>query len=120
MSNINNEYKKIVTELDSHIDDEKTLEYTKNQMYKLSMVFLEEMQNIADKYEDKMESLVLNQKTLEDKLQKIQNVVNNIEKDIYDEEMGENYDFEVTCPYCNNSFVVEIDELKAEIRMPRM
>jgi DNA-directed RNA polymerase subunit delta len=118
MSNINNEYKKIVQELDENISNKEELEYAKNQLYKLSMIFLEELQEISDRYEDRMEVLAANQKELETKLQKVQDVVNNIEKDIYDEEAEDTFDFEIVCPYCNNQFVTEIDELKEEVQCP--
>lgn len=121
MTNINDEYLKILNELDENISNQKDLEYAKNQMYRLSMLFIDEMQAISEKYEDRINALAQSQKELEDKIQKVQRVVNNIERDIYDEEgieENETFEFEIICPYCNYEFLTEVDELKEEVQCP--
>lgn len=119
-SNINDEYHKMLNDLDEKISNSQDLEYAKNKMYELSMLFIDEMQAMSEKYEDKINALAQNQKELEDKIQKIQKVVNSIEKDIYDEDLdsSEVYEFEIVCPYCNHEFVTEVDELKTEVQCP--
>ena len=53
---------------------------------------------------------------IEEQLDKVQETVSLIKKDIYEDE---DYDFEIVCPYCNHEFVADIeDELKEEIECP--
>lgn len=119
-SNINDEYRKMLNYMDEKISNPKDLEYAKNQMYQLSMLFIDEMQAMSEKYEDRINALAQSQQELESKIQKVQKVINSIEKDIYDEELDGNemYEFEIVCPYCNNEFVAEVDELKEEVQCP--
>lgn len=119
-SNINDEYRKMLNNMDANMSNQEDLEYAKNQMYQLSMLFIDEMQAMSEKYEDRINALAQNQKELEEKIQKVQKVVNSIEKDIYDEELDSNetFEFEIVCPYCNNEFVAEVDELKDEVQCP--
>ena len=121
MTDLNKEYKKIVKELDENISNSKDLEYAKNQIYKLSMMFIDEMEAMTNKYEDKINALAQNQSQLEDKIKSIQKVVNTIEKDIYDGDLDADedaYDFQIVCPYCNYEFVVEMDNMKEEVTCP--
>ncbi len=121
MTDLNKEYKKIIAELDENISNSEDLEYAKNQMYKLSMMFIDEMEAITGKYEERINVLAQKQAKLEDKMKSIQKVVNNIEKDIYDgdlEDEEDTYDFQIMCPYCNYEFVVEMDNMKEEVTCP--
>ena len=38
-----------------------------------------------------------------------------MEKELY---LDEECDFSITCPYCNNEFIVDCDELKDEVECP--
>lgn len=121
MADINKEYKKIIDELDNNISNSEDLEYARNQMYKLSMMFIDEMESMSAKYEDRINALAQNQTKLEEKMKSIQKVVNSIEKDIYDGdlELDEDvYDFQIVCPYCNNEFVIEMNDMKEEVECP--
>ena len=77
------------------------------QSNKFLEAFLEEVENIQETAEKRVEKLIQNQSELDRRLA-------TIEKDIYEEDG----DFEIVCPYCNNEFVVESDELKEEIICP--
>lgn len=121
MTDLNKEYKKIIDELDRNISNPEDLEYAKNQMYKLSMMFIDEMEAMTAKYEDRISALAQNQAKLEEKMKSIQKVVNTIEKDIYDGDVDseeDTYDFQIICPYCNHEFVVEMDDMKEEVTCP--
>ena len=50
------------------------------------------------------------------KLQKMQQVLDNIEQDIYSDE---GFDFEIVCPYCDYEFVIDVDDNKTEIKCPK-
>lgn len=121
MTDLNKEYRKMIAELDENISNPEDLEYAKNQMYKLSMMFIDEMESITAKYEDRINALAQNQTKLEDKIKSIQKVVNTIEKDIYDGDLDseeDTYDFQIICPYCNYEFVIEMDDMKEEVTCP--
>ncbi len=45
----------------------------------------------------------------------MQQVIDNIEKDIYSED---GFDFEIVCPYCDYEFIIDLDENKTEIECP--
>ena len=55
------------------------------------------------------------QNKLNGKIEQMQQVIDNIEKDIYAED---GFDFEIVCPYCNYEFIIDVDENKTEIECP--
>ena len=117
--NINDEYRKIMQDLENNIENERDLNYAKSQLEKISMMFINEMERITKYYETKVDKLDAKQNELENKLQNVQKALDGIEKDIYDGEVDDGaYEFEITCPYCNYDFVAELDELKDEIQCP--
>ena len=59
-----------------------------------------------------MKEIKENQKIMTDKMEKMQQVIDHIENDIYS---NEGFDFEIVCPYCENEFVIDADEDKKEI-----
>ena len=67
--------------------------------------------NIDMEYVKKLESRVTE---LEERLERIVNIMEHIESDIYDDD----FDFEIVCPYCNHEFVVDFDENTTEITCP--
>ena len=56
-----------------------------------------------------------NQKIMTNKIQKMQQVIDHIESDIYSDE---GFDFEIVCPYCENEFVIDANEDKNEVECP--
>ncbi len=65
--------------------------------------------------EKKLDLILKNQKELENKINKLENSINRIESDIY---LDEDFDLEITCPYCNYEFVVDMDEDRKEVTCP--
>lgn len=55
------------------------------------------------------------QNNIENKMGKVEKIVDSIEKDIY---LDNEYDLEIVCPYCNYSFSLDSDEIKNEIECP--
>ena len=115
MSNIEKDYKKIIENLDNNIKDKSDLEYAKTQISVLTNMFVQEIQEIQELTDSKIEAILQNMVTLENKVSNVAKSVQTIEKDIYEQE---DCDFEIVCPYCNNEFMVEYDELKDEIKCP--
>lgn len=62
-----------------------------------------------------MQEIKENQKEMNNKMEKMQDVINHIESDIYSDE---GFDFEIVCPYCEHEFVIGVDEEKSEIECP--
>ena len=56
-----------------------------------------------------------NQEIMTEKIEKMQQVIDHIESDIYSDE---GFDFEIVCPYCEYEFVIDADENKKEIECP--
>lgn len=56
-----------------------------------------------------------NQKIMNEKMDKMQQVVDHIKTDIYDDE---GFDLEIVCPYCEHEFVIDSDEDQNAIKCP--
>ncbi len=56
-----------------------------------------------------------NQQIMTEKMSKMQQVIDCMERDIYSDE---GFDFEIICPYCEHEFVIDVDEDKKEVECP--
>lgn len=65
--------------------------------------------------EKKLDLILQNQQNLENKMNKMEQVISKIESDIY---LDDSFDLEIVCPYCNNEFVVDMDEDRTEVTCP--
>lgn len=115
MTQLKKEYKKFIDDIEKNIKNKEDLEYIKERFAKFLDIILDQMENVLNYKEEKMEKLEQTQKELDEKLQKMQEIVNNIEKDIYSED---GFDFEIVCPYCNNEFVIDVNEERTEVECP--
>ena len=116
MSVLSDKYKKIISEIEQKVTNPDELEFVKDKISELSMLFMDIIDGLADKADEKFKQIEEKQRQIEEKMSQVENVVDEIESDIYDED-DENYDFEIVCPYCNNEFVAEING-KNEITCP--
>lgn len=115
INNIAEEYSRIISELEKNITDVESLEYAKAKLSEMFMLFLEKIDGLTNEYETRLEHVANNQREIDQRVQKVENVLKGIEKEIYEESI---YDFEIICPYCNNEFVIEFGEAKLEIECP--
>ena len=70
------------------------------------------MSDLNQQIEDllkEMKEIKENQKIMTEKMEKMQQVIDNIEKDIYSDE---GFNFEIICPYCEFEFIIDADEDK--------
>mgnify|MGYP003558992092 CR=1 FL=1 len=119
MANLSNELKKILNSLENNIEDEKTLSLAKTEMFNLYNIFLDEMSKMQELADNRIAELAESQERMNQKLNKIESGLKNIEKDIYIDGMqDEDYDLSITCPYCNKEFEVPTEDLKDEIICP--
>jgi len=119
MSNFNSEFKKILKNLEANINDKEALEAAKVEIFNLYNIFFEEVTRLEELANSRVAEIAETNSKLEEQISKIDKRLKDIEKDIYlDEEDEEDYDFSITCPYCNKEFVVDMEELKDEVICP--
>ena len=117
MSNLNDEYEQIISNIESNITDEKQLQLVKNEIAKLTILFINTVDKVVEYSEEKLNNMEEQHQYLEERLNVLQNKINKLEKDIYEDE--NEFEFEVVCPYCNHQFVTDIDlESNSEIKCP--
>lgn len=116
MSKLSEEYLKILKDIDKNISNEDEKQYVLKKVSELSSLYMDIIDRVTSVNSKRMDELEKYQDELEEKLDKVKNTVDLIKKDIYE---GEDYDFEIVCPYCNHEFVADVeDELKEEIECP--
>lgn len=106
MSELSNKYREIMDEINENITDEKELNFVKNKISEISIIFIDIIDRMSELVEEKVTNIEKGQKNIETKLAKVQKVIDVIEKDIYDDD----FEIEIVCPYCNNEFFTEINE----------
>lgn len=119
MSDLQEKFKNIIDDLDKNIENKKDLEYIKTQIYNISILFMDELDKIAELNMDKMNRLIVKHKELNTRMQQMESTIKRIEDDVYLNEEDEDIDFEIICPYCNTEFEVDMnDEIKSEVKCP--
>lgn len=117
MSNINNKYKNIIDEIEDKIKNKEDLDFVKEKFTELSVFFIDIIDKLTSITNARLNEIEESQREIDNKISKVQSVVNNIENDIYADD--ENCEFEIICPYCNYQFVTDIDsEINEEVECP--
>lgn len=116
MSVLSDNYKRIISEIEEKISNPEEIEFVKEKISELSMLFMDIIDSLTEKADQKIKQIEKKQRQIEEKMEQVENAVNEIESDIYVDEDG-NFDFEIVCPYCNNEFIAEING-KNEILCP--
>lgn len=106
MSELSNKYREIMNEIEDNITDEKQLNFVKNKISEISIIFIDIIDRMSEIVDEKVIDIEKGQKNIEKKLAKVQKAIDVIEKDIYDDD----FEIEIVCPYCNNEFMTEINE----------
>lgn len=117
MSVLSDNYKRIITEIEEKITNPEDLEFVKEKISELSMIFMDIIDNLANNADEKIKQIEEKQRKIEEKMNKVEGAINEIETDIYVED-DSNFDFEIVCPYCDNEFVTTIDG-KDEVICPK-
>ena len=105
---IQKKYQEIIKGLEKNIEDPKELEYVKEQFSDFTVYFLNIINNMQSSYEKRISNI-------ENKFQRVEEKLNYIEKELFDE--MENLET-INCPYCNYNFMTEVDEGQDEIECP--
>jgi len=118
LSDLKVKYTQIMQNLEKDLKNKEDIEYVKEKVNEVFMMFMDEIESIVDKYEDRMQRIVEQQVYLDEKVKQVEKTISTIEKDIYLED-DEEYDFQIICPYCNHEFIEDFDdELKKEVKCP--
>ena len=115
MSKLKDEYKSFLDDIEKNIKNKEDLIYIKERFAKFMNVVIEKIDEILNNKNEELEQLLEMQKNLESRMDKMQAILDNIEKDIYSDE---GFDFEIICPYCNYEFIADIDDSKTEVQCP--
>ena len=115
MAKLREEYNNFLEDIEKNLKNKEDLEYVKVRFSMFVDKVIDEMDMLIDYKTQKMNELEQKQKEIDDKMGKMQQIIDNIEKDIYSDE---GFDFEIICPYCDNQFVIDVDEDKTEVECP--
>lgn len=116
MSKLQEDFDAIIAKIEERITDEEELNFIKQQIADISMLYINELNKVLDLSERRVNQLVENQRILEKKQLELENAINNMEKELFVGE--EEYDFEIVCPYCNHEFVSDIGSDVKEVQCP--
>ena len=119
---IGNEMKSFVKDLKKNISNKEELKTVLERTETLFDSIFNELNKYVDDEERKIKELKNKQKKqdkrmdeIETRIEYLDENIDNIFKDIYEEEDG---DFKIRCPYCNYEFSADIDEHEVEILCP--
>lgn len=115
MANLNVKFKKILQDLEENLQNKEDLEYVKTQIFNLYNMFFDEMSRIEEMAATRMETIAGTQAVLQERVETLEKTIKSMEKELY---LDEECDFSITCPYCNNEFIVDSDEIKDEVECP--
>ncbi len=115
MAKLREEYNNFLKDVEKNLKNKEDLEYVKVRFSMFVDKVIDEMDMLVDYKTQKMNEIEQKQKEIDDKMSKMQQIIDNIEKDIYSDE---GFDFEIICPYCDNQFVIDVDEDKTEVECP--
>ena len=115
MGRLKNEYKSFLDDIEKNIKNPEDLKYVQGRFARFMDSILDNIENIMEYKTEEIEKVRKNQIALEKELDKMRNALENIERDIYDDE---EYDFEIICPYCNNQFLIDSEDEKPEVVCP--
>ena len=116
MSDFKKEFKNFMNDIEKNVTNPKDLEYIKGRVAELFGVVLDEIEEITNYKEEKMNLLMQNQHDLQMKLDDVQKKISNMENDFYMDD--EEFDMEIVCPYCNKEFCIDLDESQTEVICP--
>lgn len=115
MGILKNEYKSFLDDIEKNLKNKEDLEYVRKRFASFVDVILDQMDYIIDYKTEEIAKLEDTQNKINAKMNQMQQVIDNIEKDIY---ADDGFDFEIICPYCNYEFIIDVDENKTEVECP--
>ena len=83
MRKLKNEYKSFLDDIEKNVKNKEDLDYIKERFVSFVDTVLDEMDYILDYKQEEMAKIEDTQKQLNEKMGQMQQVIDNIEKDIY-------------------------------------
>lgn len=114
MSNLEEQYQKMIETLENTIKDEKKLKKAKEQLDDIVSIVVDDCSLILDKYDEKIMDIENKNRNYEIRIQALEDRLKQFEQMV---ELDD-YDFFITCPYCNFEFQTDYDDEVTEICCP--
>lgn len=114
MSNLEEQYQKMIETLENTIKDEKELTKAKEQLDDIVSIVVDDCSQVLDKYDEKIQVIENKNKNYEARISDLENRLRYFEKMV---ELDD-YDFFITCPYCDFEFQTDYDDEVTEIMCP--
>ena len=115
MAKLKEEYEQFLKDIESNIKNPEDLQYIKKRFEEFVTLVLNDFDSSMAQKEQRLENIEKNHEELLQKMTRLEQIIQNIEKDIYSDE---GFDFEIVCPYCNYEFIIDVDENKTEVQCP--
>ena len=114
MSNLEEQYQKMIETLENTIKDKEALEKAKEQLDDIVSIVVDDCSHVLDAYDEKIKSIENRNLDYEMRISVLEEKLKYFEKMV---EL-EDYDFFITCPYCGFEFQTDYDEEIEEIICP--
>lgn len=115
MAKLKEEYEQFLKDMENNIKNPEDLQYIKKRFEKFVTLVLNDFDTTMTQKEQRLDKIEKNHEEILQKMTKLEQIIQNIEKDIYSDD---GFDFEIVCPYCNYEFIIDIDENKTEVECP--
>lgn len=116
MANLKKRFNEILQDIEKNIKNKEDLDYIKSQVYNISILFLDELDKLAELNLDRLNVLIEREKELSKKITSMEKVMNSIEKEVF---VNPECDFEIVCPYCNAEFIEDLTSgVEHEVKCP--
>ena len=117
MTDLKKRFNNILQDIEKNVTNKKDLDYIKTQVYNISLLFLDELDKLAEINLNRLNTMVDREKELEAKIESMEKIIDKLEKEVYSSD--EDSDFEIVCPYCNSEFIEDFSNgIKYEVRCP--
>ena len=117
MTDLKKRFNKILQDIEKNVTNKEDVNYIKTQVYNISLLFLDELDKLAEINLNRLNTMINREKELETKIENMEKIINKLEKEVYSSD--DDSDFEIVCPYCNTEFIEDFSNgIKYEVRCP--
>ena len=118
MEELQKKIREILNEVEEKLSNKEDIEFAKTKILELYEAFSDELEALSNKWNDRVDVITAKYSLLEAKVEEVESVLGKIKSDIYIDDKEE-YDLDITCPYCNAEFSIDMsDELQEEVTCP--
>ena len=116
MTDLKKRFNKILQDIEKNVTNKEDVNYIKTQVYNISLLFLDELDKLAEINLGILNVMIDRVKELNRRIATMEKVIDNIQKEMY---ISPDCDFEIMCPYCGTEFVEDFtDGMEKEVRCP--